>query len=82
MKPYKLFARIQTSQQNVAFRDYVRLLEALGFELVRHDGSGHRVYAHPNVPEVLSVQDRNGEAKPYQIKQLLSLVDAYDLRIK
>lgn len=81
MKPRKLLARIQGNPHNVAFRDFAALLDALGFELVRHDGSSHRIYAHPKVSENLSVQDRNGEAKPYQIKQLLALVDAYDLRI-
>ena len=81
MKPAKLLLRIQTSQANVPFRDFIRLLEALGFRRIRHNGSSHQIYAHPEVPEHMNVQDCGGQAKPYQIKQLLKLVDAYNLRI-
>ncbi|MBX3390263.1 MAG: type II toxin-antitoxin system HicA family toxin [Phycisphaeraceae bacterium] len=82
MKPDKLLRRIQTDRANVRFGDFVRLIEALGFELDRHDGGSHRIYVHPKVPKHLNLQDYGGQAKPYQIKKLLQLVDAYSLRIE
>jgi predicted RNA binding protein YcfA (HicA-like mRNA interferase family) len=56
------------------------LLTALGFERRRVSGS-HRVYVHPNVPAILSLQPRGGEAKPCQLRQLLRWVEAYNLRL-
>jgi hypothetical protein len=31
------------------------------------------------VKEILDFQERNGKAKPYQVKQLIDLVDKYKL---
>lgn len=63
---------------NVRVGDVQRLLEACGFELDRVTGS-HHIYVHPESPATLSLQDVKGEAKPYQIRQFLHLVERYDL---
>jgi predicted RNA binding protein YcfA (HicA-like mRNA interferase family) len=39
----------------INFRDFERLLTALGFQLNRTSGS-HRIYLHPKVPRPFSVQ--------------------------
>jgi len=69
------------SLANVSFSDMRRLVEAFGFELRRTSGS-HHVYVHPDVPELLSLQEVRGQAKPYQIRQLLRLVERYALRLE
>jgi len=76
----RLWLRIRQGHlQNVRFDDFQRLLEEFGWALDRQEGS-HRVYRHPSVPERLSVQpDRNGQAKPYQIRDLRRYVEDYDL---
>lgn len=33
-------------------------------------------------PEQLNLQDRSGQAKPYQLRQIVALVRRYDLRIE
>ncbi len=66
---------------NVDFADAQRLVEALGFEELRVSGS-HHVYARPDVPEQLNLQERHGQAKPYQLRQLTSLVRQYDLTVE
>ncbi len=58
-----------------------RLVAAVGFELRRTSGS-HHVYAHPDIRELLSLQEVRGQAKPYQIRQLLRLVERYALSLK
>jgi hypothetical protein len=58
-----------------------RLVEAFGFELRRTSGS-HHVYAHQDVRELLNLQDVRGQAKPYQIRQFLRLVERYALRME
>ncbi len=58
-----------------------RLVEAFGFELRRTSGS-HHVYVHPEVRELLNLQDARGQAKPYQIRQFLRLVERYALSLR
>ena len=66
---------------NVSFADAECLLEALGFEELRVKGS-HHVYGRPGMAEQLNLQDRSGQAEPYQLRQLVVLVRRYDLRIE
>jgi hypothetical protein len=54
---------------------------AFGFELSRVHGS-HHIFEHPDIPEILNLQNYKGEAKPYQIEQFLALVEEYNLTIK
>jgi predicted RNA binding protein YcfA (HicA-like mRNA interferase family) len=78
----KLLTRIgRGAVTNVAFADLCSLAEALGFELRRIRGS-HHFYAHPAVPEVVNLQSVRGEAKPYQVRQLLKLIERYDLKLE
>jgi hypothetical protein len=39
------------------------------------------IYVHANIPELLNIQNINGQAKPYQVKQLLRLVERYNLEM-
>ncbi len=66
---------------NVSFSDMRRLVEAFGFELRRTSGS-HHVFVHPHVPELVNLQDVRGQAKPYQIRQFLRLVERYALTLE
>jgi predicted RNA binding protein YcfA (HicA-like mRNA interferase family) len=82
MGPRKLLERLRLGAvTNVRFLDMTRLVEALGFQLQRTSGS-HRIFAHPDVPELLNLQEVAGEAKPYQIRQLLRLVERYSLGLE
>ena len=58
-----------------------RLVEAFGFELKRAGGS-HHIFAHPDVMELVNLQEVGGQAKPYQIRQFLRLIERYALRLK
>ena len=81
MQPRKLLARISRGDlQNVSFGDFCRLVEALGFSTIRTTGS-HRIYGHPGIPELVNVQDFAGDAKPYQIRQVLRLIERYNLKL-
>jgi HicA toxin of bacterial toxin-antitoxin, len=67
--------------RNVAFRDAIALVEGFGFTLVRIEGS-HHIYKHQDVRELLNLQDVRGEAKPYQLRQFLKLVERYNLKLE
>jgi predicted RNA binding protein YcfA (HicA-like mRNA interferase family) len=70
---------VDGSLKNVRFSDFHRLLEACGFELDRTRGS-HHIYRHPRFGERLNLQPVRDEAKPYQIRQFLVLVEKYHLK--
>ena len=79
MKPDRLMRRIASGAlANVDFTDFRRLVEAYGFRLARVTGS-HHAFSHPRVPEMLNLQPVSGEAKPYQIRQFVRLVERYNL---
>lgn len=81
MNRERLLQRLaQGALQNVAFRDIVKLVESFGFRLQRTTGS-HHIFVHPKVPELVNLQDVGGEAKPYQIRQFLRLVERYSLKL-
>ena len=56
------------------------LVEAFGFRLERVSGS-HHIFAHPRVPELVNIQDRKGKVKPYQVRQVLELVEQHNLEL-
>lgn len=63
---------------NVAFRDMIDLAEGFGFRVVRVRGS-HHILTHPAISEIVNLQEVRGEAKPYQIRQFLRLVERHNL---
>ena len=82
MNPRRLLTRIARGDvANVSFADMRRLIEAVGFELRRTSGS-HHIYSHPDVLEMLNLQDARGQAKPYQIRQFLRLLERYALTLE
>lgn len=82
MNPRQLLRKLASGQlHNVDFSDFVRLVEAFGFQQQRSRGS-HRIFARLDVPETLNLQPFRGQAKPYQIRQFLRLVEQHNLRLK
>jgi len=80
--PERLLARLARGDlANISFSDMRRLVESFGFELRRTRGS-HHIFVHPEVPELLNLQEVRGEAKPYQIRQFLRLVERYALSLE
>jgi hypothetical protein len=77
----KLLKRILSGSRNVRFLEFVNLVQAFGFRLSRVSGS-HHIFARPGIPELLNLQDVNGQVKPYQINQWLRLIERYNLRME
>ena len=73
--------KIEDSQKNVRYSDFVILIEAFGFEYDRTKES-HAIYKHVRVPKIINIQDDNGQAKPYQVKQFLKLIRNYNLKLE
>lgn len=80
-KKRKILEKILAGSKNVRFDEFMTLLEAYGFVLVRIRGS-HRVFSHPDTLELLSIQPKkDGKAKPYQMRQFLKMVEEYNLHL-
>jgi predicted RNA binding protein YcfA (HicA-like mRNA interferase family) len=81
MSPRKTLELILQGSRNVRLSDFVRLVGAFGFGPPRVSGS-HHIFSRPGIPEAINVQDFHGQAKPYQIRQFLNLVEKYGLKLK
>jgi len=57
-----------TSDANIAFEELRYLLKRLGFaERIRGD---HYIFSKGGVEEILNLQPKSAQAKPYQVKQV------------
>lgn len=81
-KTSKLYEKLVANPRGIiSFRDFERLLRAFGFVLDRTVGS-HRQYVHPIIPRSLPVQPLGKDAKRYQVREFLELVETYGLHIE
>ena len=70
-----IIRKARDSQATVRFRDLVRVCDAY-FGSPRQAGTSHRVYRTPwpGDPRV-NIQDDNGMAKAYQVRQVLRAIE-------
>jgi predicted RNA binding protein YcfA (HicA-like mRNA interferase family) len=80
MNPRKLLNKALSSPANLRFKEVCDLARAFGFHLSRVSGS-HHIFARQSIQELLNLQNVNGKAKPYQVRQLLGLVERYNLSL-
>jgi predicted RNA binding protein YcfA (HicA-like mRNA interferase family) len=66
-----------SSDANISFKDLRELLKRLGFE-ERIRGS-HHIFRKEGIEEKLNLQSDNAKAKPYQIRQIRSILVKYHL---
>ena len=81
MNRKKLLQKIIGVSKNVKFAEMVKLVEGFGFQLSRTEGS-HYIFNRPDIPELVNLQNVKGEAKPYQVRQFLKLVEKYNLKLE
>ena len=80
MNRRKLLKKIIGGSKNIRFADMINLVRGFGFELSRTEGS-HHVFSRPGIPELVNLQNVKGQAKPYQMRQFLRLVEKHDLKL-
>jgi hypothetical protein len=68
------------SDKNIGFAELCHLLVRLGFE-ERIRGS-HHIFTKDGVEEILNVQEKEGKAKPYQVKQVRNLIVTYKIHLR
>lgn len=75
----KLLERVLSgaSDTNIDFDEMCQLMRTLGFQ-ERIRGS-HHIFSKDGIEEILNVQPRGAQAKPYQVKQVRSVIVKYKL---
>lgn len=72
---YKLISG--SSDQNLHFSDVVNILNRLGFVCrIRGD---HYIFSHESIDEIINIQPKGSMAKPYQVKQIRSILIRYNM---
>lgn len=74
----ELHSKFIKSQSNISFSELCKLAEMVGFTFDRQKGS-HKIYKHEKYPGIMNFQNVHGEAKPYQVKQLLGFISEHNL---
>ncbi len=65
------------SDANISFAELCRLLRSLGFsERIR---GSHHIFTKDDVAEILNLQPKGANAKPYQVKQVRQVILKYRL---
>jgi len=78
-KKEKLIDKISNNPKGIRFEDACKLAILYGFEEKGGKGS-HRVFTMEGVREIINLQNVKGEAKPYQVRQLLMIIERYGLK--
>lgn len=80
-KHEKLYQHIllRRSDASIPFDRLCTLLKRLGFGM-RVSGD-HHIFTMAGIEEILNLQPRNGNGKPYQIKQIRNVILKYNLRL-
>ena len=81
MNKRKLLAKALAGSKNMRFREVVALDRGLWISTVAVKGS-HHIFVHPRTHELVNLQEVGGKAKPYQIRQLLEVVERYNLELE
>jgi predicted RNA binding protein YcfA (HicA-like mRNA interferase family) len=66
-----------TSDANIPFSAMRRLLAKLGF--VERIRGSHHIFTRTGVEEILNLQPKSAKCKPYQVKQVRSVILRYKL---
>ena len=74
----ELYEKALRKPASLKFREASTLAEGVGFWLDRTSGS-HHIFIHKSTRVLLNLQNVKGQAKPYQVRQLLVLIKEHNL---
>jgi hypothetical protein len=78
MEKNAVYMELKGNPKNVRFNRLCNAAELFGFSY--RGGKGrHVIYRREGIREMLNFQNVGGWAKPYQVRQLLKIIDKYNL---
>ena len=79
-KVEQILQAMRENPKNVRFSDLCKVCEAY-FGPTRQSGSSHRVYKTPCAGDPrVNIQDAQGKAKAYQVKQVLLAIERLEVK--
>lgn len=57
-------------------------LRQYGFDVTSTVSGSHHIFTHPQIRELVNLQNVYGQAKPYQIRQFMDLIERYNLNLE
>jgi predicted RNA binding protein YcfA (HicA-like mRNA interferase family) len=76
----ELLAKARENAGGLSFAELQTLAVAAGFVLKRTKGS-HHMYSRQGVRELVNLQADGKDAKAYQVRQVVELIDKYGLEV-
>lgn len=67
-----------TSDTNISFDELRNFLLVLGFT-ERTTGGSHHIFYREEIAEIINIQPKGSQAKPYQVKQVRNILLKYKL---
>jgi predicted RNA binding protein YcfA (HicA-like mRNA interferase family) len=74
----RLLESLKKNPKNIRFNKLCKIAEEFGFKFRGGKGS-HRIYVKKGIKEMLNFQNVHGKAKPYQVRQLIKVIEKYNL---
>jgi len=74
----QLYEELKQKLKNLRFKRLCLIAEVFGFQFKGGKGS-HWIYFKEGIEELLNFQNVGGKAKPYQIRQLIKIIEKYNL---
>ncbi|HET6611763.1 MAG TPA: type II toxin-antitoxin system HicA family toxin [Kofleriaceae bacterium] len=74
----KVVQAARNNPKGVRFSDLEKVVKHMGYSFSRQNGS-HRSFRHASAPGITLQSGKDGMAKPYQVRQVLAIMDEYDL---
>ncbi|MEW6007824.1 MAG: type II toxin-antitoxin system HicA family toxin [bacterium] len=78
MDKRKAYEDLKKNLKNVRFEWVCRVAELFGFRFRGGKGS-HKIYVRDGIRDMLNFQNVDGKAKPYQVRQLIKIIEKYNL---
>ena len=78
MDKREIYQKLKRNPADVRFEEICKTAELFGFRFRGGKGS-HRIFARAGVREMLNFQEVKGKVKPYQVKQLIRVIEKYNL---
>jgi hypothetical protein len=68
------------ADNNFSFDDLRSILLHVGF-IERTTGGSHRIFYKDGIDDIINIQPKGSKAKPYQVKQVRSIILKYKLTV-
>lgn len=76
----KILQKAKENPQNLRYKEFCTLCEHFKMKKRKGSGSSHRVYKRTEAPIFsMTIQDIDGFAVPYQVRQLLERIEMHNL---